>query len=1016
MVAEAKASCESWTADGIRHGIRQFIEANALWVRLNDRRREVETRGAIGDAYIILGEYKAALENYLASLARAKSRGDRAIALNRLALIYIYLGDMSRAQRHCESGYKLSKEEKDVREEARALANKGEIDYSFGRYQDAIDSLERALTLLGKDNAPDRVRALLNLGYANFDLRVIEKARAHYQEALTESRAINDQRGQALALTALGGVSSYLGDKQAALDFQAQALSLFRRIGDRNGEGVALNGLGYVYRGLAEYQKSLDCYLEALQRFRELGNREAENFTITLVGKAYEGLGNNEKAREYFELAINQTPTYSQTRAGALNSIGFVLEQSGEWQNALAYYERAFRLYTTINDKMNQAATLNRIGAVYAKRGNSKSSLAHYRRALALSRQAQDPVGETSSLFNISKAMFAKQAYDDALTNVEKSLRIIESLRMKVASSLSRASYSSSIHHHYQLQIDILMQLQKIRPSEGFQFRAFNANEQARARSFLELLREARTNIREGVDPNLLEREIALERQLDAKAVEQLRLVGKEDSEEAKQIAADLNRLSAEYDELKTQIKIRSPRYAMLTQPRPLTASEIQHQVLDQDSIILEYVLTEERSYVWVVTRTEISSYELAPRVKIETAAGKFRELLTVNQPLPNESFQQQQERIRQADAQLPAAAAELGDLLIAPVQHRLGTKRLLIVPDGALHYIPFQALTVVSNAANQNERVPLLVKHEIVYEPSASALALVLDDATRRDAPNTIAVFANPVFEADDPRVTSGTNATSPSSQQVAVRGVFRDLGLSDNRIPALPASREEAEAILSVAPWGTGFKALGFEANRAAATQLELNQYRIVHFATHGFVDYEHPELSGLVLSLVDQNGQPRDGYLRLHDIYNLKLSANLVVLSACNTGLGKEMKGEGLIGLTRGFMYAGADSVVASLWKVDDDATAALMARFYEGMFVKGLPPADALREAQLWMSQQERWRAPYFWAAFIIQGRYDQVQNVGFSFPWAQRLVSFAGCASVLLLMACLFVGRRRSPVV
>ena len=187
-------------------------------------------------------------------------------------------------------------------------------------------------------------------------------------------------------------------------------------------------------------------------------------------------------------------------------------------------------------------------------------------------------------------------------------------------------------------------------------------------------------------------------------------------------------------------------------------------------------------------------------------------------------------------------------------------------------------------------------------------------------------------------------------------------------------------------------------------------------MHFATHGFVDYDRPELSGLVLSMVDENGQPQDGHLRLHAIYNLKLSAHLVVLSACSTGLGKEIKGEGLIGLTRGFMYAGADSVVASLWKVDDDATAALMARFYEGMFLKGLPPAAALREAQLWMRSQERWQAPYFWAGFIIQGRYDQTLNAASTGGRAQWLVTSTGVLSTLLLAACLIRRRRRTQTV
>ena len=177
-----------------------------------------------------------------------------------------------------------------------------------------------------------------------------------------------------------------------------------------------------------------------------------------------------------------------------------------------------------------------------------------------------------------------------------------------------------------------------------------------------------------------------------------------------------------------------------------------------------------------------------------------------------------------------------------------------------------------------------------------------------------------------------------------------------------------------MTLIPEGAGLKVFDFNANRAVAMGPELGQYRIVHFATHGFLNGEHPELSGLVLSLVDERGHPQDGYLRVHDIYNLKLPVELVVLSACNSGLGKEIRGEGLVGIVRGFMYAGAARVVASLWKVEDEATAALMKRFYQRMLQEGQPPAKALRMAQLDIWQQKRWQSPYYWAAFVLQGEW------------------------------------------
>jgi CHAT domain-containing protein len=204
-----------------------------------------------------------------------------------------------------------------------------------------------------------------------------------------------------------------------------------------------------------------------------------------------------------------------------------------------------------------------------------------------------------------------------------------------------------------------------------------------------------------------------------------------------------------------------------------------------------------------------------------------------------------------------------------------------------------------------------------------------------------------------------------------------LRDVGLAEDagRIPRLPLAREEAESILGLAPESERLGALGFDASKATANDPKLAQYRILHFATHGLLDSAHPELSGVVLSLVDPDGCPRDGFLRLHEIYNLKLPADLVVLSACQTGLGKEIRGEGLVGLTRGFMYAGAKSVVASLWKIDDRATAALMKRFYEGMLgAARLTSAEALRKAQIEMWKTGNWNHPYYWAAFVLQGEW------------------------------------------
>jgi CHAT domain-containing protein len=332
---------------------------------------------------------------------------------------------------------------------------------------------------------------------------------------------------------------------------------------------------------------------------------------------------------------------------------------------------------------------------------------------------------------------------------------------------------------------------------------------------------------------------------------------------------------------------------------------------------------------------------------------------------------------------------------LLGPVASQLGRKRLAIVVDGALQYIPFAALPAPSpvNDEGRNsgaEPQPLLVEHEIVSLPSASILAtLRRETAGRKPAEKSLAVLADPVFADDDTRVrrnvgkaeakentgSAGSYETNICFMQMTRSG--RETGVIgvETGFGRLLSTRREAAAILALVPERERMQALDFEASRATALRPELGEYRIVHFATHGMLNNIHPELSGIVLSLVDEAGRQQDGFLRLQDVYNLKLPAELVVLSACQTGLGKEVKGEGLIGLTRGFMYAGTPRIVASLWKVDDRATSELMKRFYQGMLgPEALSPAGALRQAQLSIWKQKQWREPYYWAAFVLQGEW------------------------------------------
>ncbi len=522
----------------------------------------------------------------------------------------------------------------------------------------------------------------------------------------------------------------------------------------------------------------------------------------------------------------------------------------------------------------------------------------------------------------------------------------------------------------YELLIDVLQRRHRADPAGGHDVAALEVSERARARALLDALVDARVDLREGIAPPLRDRERGLQRQLNDASTELSRLFGSKGGDEAIAAAAgQLDRLTREYQEVQARIRRESPHYAAVTQPPPISAREIQQSVVDEETVLLEFALGEERSWLWAVTPLEVTSVELPPRRTIEAAVRSLYARFTARQRRRGESGAVYARRVANGDARLGAAAADMSRMLFGAVARSLDGdwrgKRLAIVATGALESVPFAALPVPDRAP----AILLIARHEIVTLPSASVLAgLRRETADRRPAARTLAIVADPVFDASDPRVARGPHG--PVSE---ARGVdLGDLAAAREGFRRLPFSREEATIIATLAGPGQALTALDFAASRGTVLGGRLRGHRVVHFATHGIVDTRRPALSGLIVSLFDERGVPQNGFLRLHDIYNIRVDADLVVLSACQTALGKEIRGEGLVSLTRAFMYAGAPRVVASLWQVSDHATAELMRHFYRGILQQQLPPAAALRAAQRQLAGDPRWAAPYYWAGFVLQG--------------------------------------------
>ncbi|MGI9065871.1 MAG: CHAT domain-containing protein [Pyrinomonadaceae bacterium] len=758
-----------------------------------------------------------------------------------------------------------------------------------------------------------------------------------------------DIHGQAITMAALGWPHMYLGDNDKAEQYFAEALRLYQLERNIRGEGVALYGLGWVEALREHNDLALNKFSDSLARRREAKDRRGEAVTLTGIGKVQARMGRHTRALDSLKQALTVADRDLYLQADILSNLGWLHNGLSDEREALDYFSRA----------------------------------------LPLRRQVGDRIGEATTLYGISKAQRRLSNHQESLSAIESAVDILEPVRTQGLSQQLRISYFASIQDYYDSYIEILMFLHKLHPAAGYAARALHACERARARGLIDLLPEAKIDLRAGVDSSLLELEQSINEKLNAAAVRRHKLLNeKYTPEEARRSTLEITDLAKQDDAIKARIREANPRFAAITRPQPLTTAEIQQQLLDKDTLLLEYFLGENRSYLWAVGPNEFASYELPPRREVEDVARQVYEQLTSrNRLVDNETSEARSLRVSGADVKATEALLRLSKILLSQVAERLGTRKLVIVVQGALQYIPFAALpkTLVIAQRQVNKEIssstsdsrPLLVDHEIVVLPSATTLAVLRDEtANRKPATREVAAFADPVYSATDARVQEEASSSQASLEYDKGPPRSSDAG---NRIetefPRLIGSMWEATKIVGLVPTNQGKLFLDFAANRANAVSAETGKYRFLHFAAHALIDNEHPELSGIALSTVDRNGHPKDGFLRSNDIFNLRLSADLVVLSACRTALGREFKGEGLMGLSRGFMYAGAPRVVASLWEIEDKATSELMVRFYRRMLgPEKLSPAAGLRMAQLDLRKDPRWHAPYYWAGFTLQGEW------------------------------------------
>ncbi|HKU76117.1 MAG TPA: CHAT domain-containing protein [Pyrinomonadaceae bacterium] len=971
--------------------IQHYQEAFALWRELDDKRKQGYSLTNTGRSYKALGKPSQALDELTKALLLLREANDtsgQAFTLNELGGVHRDFGNPQEAITSYEQALKLRLEIGDRYGQAQLYNNLGLIHSNMAYQARAAADYEKSSQLWRELQARhDEMNTLVNAAKAHAEMGNLDVALSQSQSVLaycdkelaTKNSSLewSAKNLKPYALTNIGLVYDTWANADEAQAKYKEALELFRNNGNSKAEVEVLDNLGLLHVFLGDETKALEYFQSALNLREQIKEPRGKGVTLSNIALAYMLSGKNQEALQLLELALPLTQSVRDKRFEAFTLVRIGMAHVGENNphKALESYKKALAIQQDpeIADQRGQAITLDKMGEALALSGESMQALEAYQNALQRWATVRDEQGQALSLYGIARVERDRPNPANARDRIEEAIRIVEKVRNRVTDRQLQMIYFAARHDLYALAIDVRMQLYELTKSSADIEAALSLSEQARARNLIDLLTEAHANSSSGISPQAEDKNIRLQQEISGLTQSLLRLRNLGAEKDANAVEQTLIRKFQEQNDLARK---RGSSADITQQARPRTPHKIQ-QLLDDNTILLQYSLDDERSHLWTVTRNSIEHHFLPDRDDIKRVAKLLGQALTSLEPKkPHESNLEYMKRFNQSPESFRSHALELSRMILGPVWSKLGNKRLVIVADGALQYIPFEVLPSPESSEGTGPANLLLSGNEIVYEPSASALGL-LRDRPRSNPSKTVAVFADPVFESNDERVQRSSQGTKtiPHRSRVKLLGSLRDVGNDDFTLSRLEYSLREANAITAVAPRGSWLKVVGFKANRAAATNRLLKQFRIVHFATHGIVNNKHPELSGIVLSMVNKDGQEQEGYLTLHDIYYLDLPIDLVVLSACQTGVGKQVPGEGLIGLMRGFMHAGTQSVVVSLWNVDDEATAELMKRFYQHMLGKNeLPPAAALRQAKREMlaHPNERWRAPFYWAGFIIQG--------------------------------------------
>jgi CHAT domain-containing protein len=892
-------------------------------------------------------------------------------SLNGTATVYTDLSKCADAGVSIEQARQLSERSNYIVGKAEALLLLSDCQ-NYGDPELAINTARESLALWQSvTDSLGMARSYEAIGHYQFTQTNLTESAQSHEESLRIFRELNIVSEQAEALINLGFIEYRQGAWDDCLSFLTQAQGMIDERAEpfKMGQITSTIGEAFLENGLPDVAlKKIEL---AREYFREAQNPRSVSVMFWDLGKVHYEQRNYPQALTHLQQALSDAQATNDSALEALSNeyLGRTYSALGNSEIALQHLKTAFRSYSTQDKKMEGARTGVLIGQAYLQQGKVQEAKEQFYSAFATFEKLADHLNGSATLYALGRLELQQNNLDLAEDYLLRSIDVTENIRRVSTSNDLTAAFSAAVDDRYQSYIECLMRRHQAQPNKGFDVRAFEASESSRGRALAEMLRATGGNFAPGVDAGLVEKEKSLRKSLRVKEDYKVALLaGAYKREDLTALDGEIADLEKKHNQLIETIQASYPAFKQIAHPQSWSLRQIQEQVIaDDQTLMLEFSLGENKSYVWAITRDTLKSYELPREAEIADRAERLYKQLTT----PPGS--------KQTTETISAAAQDLARMILVPIAAELNKQRLIVVAHGALNYVPFQLL------ASPDDGQPLIASYDIVNAPSASILGSLREERQLRKSGRVLAAFGSPVFESNYSAKVKNGNVDVASLQTFEHdrwQQALRDIELNGDTFdpsairPLFYAGRE-LENLRDVVGARQSMIAADFDASRDNLFKTDLTQYSILHFATHGFLDPNRPENSGLILSTITPEGKAQNGFLSLRDIYQLRAPVDLVVLSACQTGLGKDVRGEGLIGLTRGFMYAGASSVVASLWKVDDEATAELMKRFYKNMLEQGMTPAAALRNAQNSFRQHPVWSAPYYWAGFTLQGDYRQV---------------------------------------